>query len=823
MHDGSRARPFHRLALFALALCILATGLAWPGLTVPANAAAACPADQRHLVPWQGRRWFLSGVNVPWMSGGFGADFGTVERWGQHTYINAATDRMFTQLKAAGSNSVRWWLFADGRGAPEFVNGTATGFDANTLPSMADAISLAQKHGISLTFTLWSFDMLARGDGIMGGRRDLVVDPTKRKAFIDNALIPMLRYPVPGTGYTIGTHPNVLSWEVINEPEWGIREAGSVHWSIPEPVSLAEMQRFVAETAGAIHRNSSQLVTVGSAAMKWNSTAAPGAVGNWWSDAALTPYDPQGNLDYYQVHYYGWMNGDASWSSSPLKVSWPQGGFDKPVVVGELPANAVGTGVGVGDMLEGIFGNCYAGVWGWSYEGVDSNGGWADLVGPMTRFNAAHRVEVTGGGTPPAPSTPAPTTAPPASTTTPVLPPPAPPPSVPAPGDVRIYSDALGEGWRDDGWGVQTNLAATEERLSGATSLSARFTTGWSAVRLSRATPLPRADLTALRLALHGGPSGGQRIRVILRPSTGAERRLTTVTLTAGQWQQFTLPLPDAASLPDIASLVLQDDTGTVPPPFYLDEVALLTTGVAPVPSPSAPPTAPSVVPTSIVPTRVPPTSVPPTSVPVSGVLRVMPLGDSITEGVNGGYRNRLWQRLSADGRTVDYVGPRYDQWARIADKDHAGTPGFTVGNLLGQIDGWLATYRPDVVLLMVGTNDLAWWNVEGPEASAARLGTLLDRIRQLAPKTTVIVASIPPMKGTAAPNNRSREEMGRIYNAAIRRLVEQRIGQGAPFAFADVHAALTVSDLYDDVHPTEAAHNRIADVWYEALRAILR
>ena len=169
-----------------------------------------------------------------------------------------------------------------------------------------------------------------------------------------------------------------------------------------------------------------------------------------------------------------------------------------------------------------------------------------------------------------------------------------------------------------------------------------------------------------------------------------------------------------------------------------------------------------------------------------------MPLGDSITEGVNGGYRNRLWQRLTADGRTVDYVGPRYDQWTRIADKDHAGTPGFTVGNILGQIDGWLATYRPDVVLLMVGTNDLAWWNVEGPEASAARLGTLLDRIRQLAPKTTVIVASIPPMKGTAAPNNRSREEMGEAYNAAIHLQVEQRGGQGAPRAFAGGHAAPT-------------------------------
>jgi hypothetical protein len=85
-----------------------------------------------------------------------------------------------------------------------------------------------------------------------------------------------------------------------------------------------------------------------------------------------------------------------------------------------------------------------------------------------------------------------------------------------------------------------------------------------------------------------------------------------------------------------------------------------------------------------------------------------------------------------------------------------------------------------------------------------------------------VIVVSIPPMKGTSAPNHRSREELGQAYNAAVRQQVEQRVGQGAPFAFADVHAALTVADLYD-VHPTEATHNRIADVWYDALRATIR
>ena len=51
---------------------------------------------------------------------------------------------LFADLRASGANSVRWWVFTDGRGAPEFNGGFVTGFDANTLPSMADAIKLTQ-------------------------------------------------------------------------------------------------------------------------------------------------------------------------------------------------------------------------------------------------------------------------------------------------------------------------------------------------------------------------------------------------------------------------------------------------------------------------------------------------------------------------------------------------------------------------------------------------------------------------------------------------------------------------------------------------------
>jgi hypothetical protein len=306
-----------------------------------------------------------------------------------------------------------------------------TGLDDGFLDDLADAVRLAGEHDIYLVPNLWSFDMLKADSNPWengehaGGHRDLIVDAAKRQSFIDNALLPMLRQPVPGTPYTIGTHPNVLGWDIINEPEWAIAESGAVDSVIPNPVSLSEMQRFVAEIAGAIHRNSNQLVTVGSASMKWNSDSALGAVGNWWNDAALTAYDPQGYLDFYQIHYYGWMNGDeVNWSYSPLFNSWRDAGFDKPTVIGEFPANAGYTDMSINNLLNAFYDNCYAGAWAWTYAGVDSAGSWNDAAAAYADFAANHRdvvdIQPVDDGAPT--QTPEPTV-PPTQTPEPTVPP----------------------------------------------------------------------------------------------------------------------------------------------------------------------------------------------------------------------------------------------------------------------------------------------------------------------------------------------------------------------------------------------------------------
>jgi len=376
---------------------------AFVSLTAGLVLFAATALADAGAVMWRGQKLHLSGSNVAWQN--YGVDFGRVEEWGNYcAYDHATTDSMFSNIVAAGGNCVRWWVFCDGRASPEFSStngGTVVGLDPMVQANLDDAIALAEAHGIYLIFCLWDFGMLfddstASGRGEhAGGHRNLIADAAARGTFITNALLPILRHPVTNSTYTIATHPQVLAWEIINEPEWGITESGAVDSSIHAPVSLAQMQEFTAVLSGTIHRNANQLVTLGSACLKWNSSTALGAAGNWWADSELTRYDADGALDFYQIHYYGWMNGDSVyWSYSPLFNSTATAFLDKPTVVGEFPANGAGTTWTVRQILDGCYSNGYAGCWSWTYLGNDSNGSWTDSSAAYATFGTNHRNEI---------------------------------------------------------------------------------------------------------------------------------------------------------------------------------------------------------------------------------------------------------------------------------------------------------------------------------------------------------------------------------------------------------------------------------------------
>ncbi|GHJ43739.1 lipase [Catellatospora sp. TT07R-123] len=198
-----------------------------------------------------------------------------------------------------------------------------------------------------------------------------------------------------------------------------------------------------------------------------------------------------------------------------------------------------------------------------------------------------------------------------------------------------------------------------------------------------------------------------------------------------------------------------------------------------------------------------------------NGGVRVMPLGDSITEGtqVPGGYRTGLWQRMAAGGYRVDLVGSQFNGPSGLGDHDHEGHPGWRIDQIDANITGWLQTTTPHTVLLHIGTNDvLQNYNLSG---APGRLSTLIDRVTAAAPSAEVFVATIIPL------SNSGQESAARTYNAAIPGIVQNKANAGKHVHLVDMHSALTTADLIDGIHPTATGYDKMAATWYAALRSV--
>jgi lysophospholipase L1-like esterase len=196
--------------------------------------------------------------------------------------------------------------------------------------------------------------------------------------------------------------------------------------------------------------------------------------------------------------------------------------------------------------------------------------------------------------------------------------------------------------------------------------------------------------------------------------------------------------------------------------------------------------------------------------------VRIMPLGDSLTYGSKaaGGYRLELWTRLQRDGAAVDFVGSLQHGPASLGDRDHEGHSGWRIDEVAAAVDGWLAREQPEVVLLMIGTNDvLQNHDVAG---APARLGALLDRITANQPGARVLVATLPPL---GKPAWQAQVD---AFNGALPDVVQARARAGTRVQLVDVAHGMTAADLADGIHPNAGGYAKLAAAWYAALRPLL-
>lgn len=222
----------------------------------------------------------------------------------------------------------------------------------------------------------------------------------------------------------------------------------------------------------------------------------------------------------------------------------------------------------------------------------------------------------------------------------------------------------------------------------------------------------------------------------------------------------------------------------------------------------------------------------------------IMPLGDSITYGsfVVGGYRDPLYQKLTAAGYSFNYVGSATDNATTLmttaGQTHHEGHSGYVIqkkdptdltgdsgrSGIEDNINTWIGPggADPNYILLMIGTNDV---DIQYYLATAgSRLSNLISTISNqstgLRPNAHLIVARITPT--TDATENLRVQ----TYNSAVDSVVLQHQAMGENVTEVDMYSALipvagSGGDMTDKLHPNASGYNKMADVWLTGIQAV--
>ena len=121
-----------------------------------------------------------------------------------------------------------------------------------------------------------------------------------------------------------------------------------------------------------------------------------------------------------------------------------------------------------------------------------------------------------------------------------------------------------------------------------------------------------------------------------------------------------------------------------------------------------------------------------------------------------------------------------------------------------------VADFNPHIVLVHLGTNDIGQNQSSG---APDRLGKLIDDIVAAAPDALVVVAKIIPLPSATSAVT--------TFNNAIPGVVKTRTDAGKHVVVVDQFSALTSSDM-DTVHPYESGYEKMAVVWYTAIKSYL-
>jgi lysophospholipase L1-like esterase len=208
------------------------------------------------------------------------------------------------------------------------------------------------------------------------------------------------------------------------------------------------------------------------------------------------------------------------------------------------------------------------------------------------------------------------------------------------------------------------------------------------------------------------------------------------------------------------------------------------------------------------------------TAAHADAVPRIMLAGDSITQGFDGDFtwRYRLFQEFSRQATPVDFVGPRRYTYggshvylAGGWDSDHDAIGGSTLRGRVSDIRSDVATYSPDVLVALYGTNDL----LNGATVSALITSWrgYVASARSARPDVKLVLGEV------ATPKAADRG----TANAALHALAAELGTEQSPIVVADLESPAWVPSRHsrDRVHPNPTGETLIAQRVAEALQSL--
>jgi lysophospholipase L1-like esterase len=224
------------------------------------------------------------------------------------------------------------------------------------------------------------------------------------------------------------------------------------------------------------------------------------------------------------------------------------------------------------------------------------------------------------------------------------------------------------------------------------------------------------------------------------------------------------------------------------------------------------------------------------------GRRRIMPMGDSITEGLETddgtgnsgppeslrvGYRKALYDRLTAEGYAVQFVGSRnHGSATGLPYPQHEGTSGITQSGLRNAIAGGLQG-NPDVVLLHIGTNDVHGSGSIDAAPTAGAVNSILSTIGNFAgnaanPPVRLLLATLIGEKPANPKTDLFNQNLTSLYNAnwadpagTRPRFVVRRVDMNSRF-----NPTTDIADPPADIglHPNATGYAKMADAWFDFL-----